>query len=306
MQIDNLLFFVTIICCGYFIAKLKLVPKETTEVLPAVLTNICYPAMILDTFISIDLQTLTQAGLPVVVGTLIVTLILFLLSFLLFRRVPSNQRPLLQFIIGVGNVTYVAIPLMSVFLPEDMMVAAILHGSVQDLLIWSIYHQLFVGYEDIRSSKRIKKIFSNPCLIAVVLGVSLLLLKIKLPSFMQLAIGKINAVTSPVALLFLGILIHNYGLFSWKTDIIAITYSICKVVLLPLFIVLIGHVLLPISTTICLALLFGSPAPLTSVVWCKQYQKDDLLAVNCCISSTILFLLFMSISLFYLTGTSLI
>lgn len=303
MEVNNLLFFVFVIGIGFFFRKFKLVPESAADSLPAILINICYPAMILQTFTTTDLKTLLETGLPVVIGTLAVTLTLFFGSILVFRRVSADRRALLQFITGIGNVTYVAIPLMSVFLPEEMLFVAILHGSVQDLLIWTIYHQLFVGEETGKFSTKLKKIISNPCLIAVLAGVVLMVFQIRLPSFLQLAISKLNAATSPLALLFLGMLIHRYGLFSWKADKIAMVYSAGKVIVLPVVIALVLRLFMSVETAICLGFLFGSPAPLTSVVWSRQYGKDDKLAVNCCISSTFLFLVVMSIALLVLTGS---
>ena len=302
MEINNLLFFVLIICIGYFSRKGKLIPEAAADALPAILINICYPAMILQTFTTTDLATLLNTGLPVVVGTFAVTLTLFFGSMLAFRRVPLERRALLRFISGVGNVTYVAIPLMSVFLPEEMLFIAILHGSAQDLLIWTIYHQLFVGDEAGSARVRVKKIVSSPCLIAVLVGIVLMACQIQLPGFLQLAISKLNSATSPLALLFLGMLIHRYGLFSWKADKTAMLYSVGKVIVLPVVLAFLLQFFMPLATAVCLGFLFGSPAPLTSVVWSKQYGKDDQLAVNCCISSTFLFLVVMSIALLILTG----
>jgi len=237
-----------------------------------------------------------------VIGTFVITLTLFFGSMLAFRHVPVKRRALLQFISGIGNVTYVAIPLMSVFLSEEMLFIAILHGSVQDLLIWTIYHQLFVGDEPGSVGAKVKKILSSPCLIAVLAGVVLMVLQVQLPAFLQLVISKLNTATSPIALLFLGMLIHRYGLFSWKADKTAMLYSVAKVIVLPVVLSLVLQLFMPLATAVCLGFLFGSPAPLASVVWSKQYGKDDQLAVNCCISSTFLFLIVMSVALLILTG----
>jgi predicted permease len=143
---------------------------------------------------------------------------------------------------------------------------------------------------------------TNPCLIAVVVGIFLMILQIQLPVFLELAIGKLNAATTPLALLFLGMLIHRYGLFAWKADKTAIVYAVGKVIVLPVCVTLVLQFFMPFSTAACIGFLFGSPAPLASVVWSKQYGKDDQFAVNCCISSTFLFIPVMSILLLVLSN----
>ena len=80
-QINGLIFFFLTIFIGYFAAKSRLLPVEAADVLPAVLINICYPAMILDTFTHIDTEALLHTGLPVALATLGVTVVLFFACF---------------------------------------------------------------------------------------------------------------------------------------------------------------------------------------------------------------------------------
>ena len=137
-QINGLIFFFLVIFIGYFATKSRLLPKEAADVLPAVLLNICYPAMILDTFIHIDTESLLHTGLPVALATLGVTAVLFFVALLLFRKQPAYRKPLLCIMTGIGNTSYVAIPLLSVFLPAAGMFIAIVNSAVQDILIWTL------------------------------------------------------------------------------------------------------------------------------------------------------------------------
>ena len=49
------------------------------------------------------------------------------------------------------------------------------------------------------------------------------------------------------------------------------------------------YFILPLKTACILAIALGSPAPVTAVLWAKQYGKDTKLAVDCLIPSTILY-----------------
>ena len=59
--------------------------------------------------------------------------------------------------------------------------------------------------------------------------------------------------------------------------------------LLPCIVFAVLYFLVPLKTACILAVLFGSPAPLTAVLWCKEYGHDTALAVDCLIPSTILY-----------------
>lgn len=297
-QINGLVFFFMAILIGYFATKTRLLPQETVDVLSAVLINICYPAMILDTFTHIDTQALLHTGLPVALATLGVTVMLFLAALWLFRKQPAQRRPLLCMMIGIGNTSYVAIPLLSVFLPAAGMFVAIINSAVQDILIWTLYHPLFLGSGTKDRKALLRKIFTSPCLIAAIVGVVLAACRVTLPSFLQITVSRLSDTTAPVALLFLGALICRHGIFSWRKDRLAIVYSLAKVLVLPLAVYVILQFFLPTSTTLLLAVLFASPAPLTAVVWSKIYDSDEQFAVNGCISSTMLYLVVASAALY--------
>lgn len=305
-RIDGLIFFVLLISIGYFFSKLNLLPAGSSDILPAILVNICYPALVLETFTQADINALTHTGLPVMAATFTVTFLLFLGSLLLYRKQPPSRKPLLCFITGIGNVSYVTIPLMRVFLSSECLFAAIIHGTVQDFLIWGLYHQLFLGAGAVSKRQLLRQVAASPCLIAVIVGALLAAFQITLPSFVQLTISQINAITSPVALLFLGALIYQHGLLAWRKDRSAVCFSLTKVILLPILVFCTLRFFLPVSTSLLLAILFGSPAPLMSVVWCKLYNGDTRLAVDCCICSTLVFLLAAVIALLIFTRIGLI
>lgn len=289
MTLDNLIFFFLMIFVGYGVVRIKLVSDQAADALPGVLLNVCYPGMVLHTFTATDPHSLLKTGLPTAVATLIVTFALFLGSLLVFRRAPQRHRAYWRFVTGIGNVAYAALPLLSVFLASETMLLCVIHSAVQDFLIWSLYHPLFLGSTAKSRSERVKKTFTSPSLIAAIAGLALAIFQIKLPSFLQYAVDTLNTMTSPLALLLLGALICRYGALSWRRDKLAMCYSFCRVVALPFALFWPLRCFMDVQPALLLAILFGSPAPLTGVVWSKEYGGDAELAVHCTISSTLLF-----------------
>lgn len=302
MQLDGLFFFIVAIVIGYFAAKLRFIPNEAENVLPPLLMNVCYPGMILSAFSQIDLDTLLTTGLVVCLATLIITLALHFLSGLILRNAPQNRRSLLRFQCGIGNVTYVAIPLLSVFLGPSAIFVAVMHGVAQDLLIWSLYYPMFLGSSGGALKSTVKKLFTSPCFIALLIGLALKGWGLGIPSLFMTAIDGFAGMASPLALLYLGALACKYGVFRWVCDRAAILYSVYKAVILPLCVTLI---LLPFcerQTAILLGILFGSPAPIMSIVWSGSFEGDVPFAIDCCICSTLLYLALISAACFALTS----
>lgn len=292
--LNGLVYLIAATGIGYAAAD-KLLPKSAPDVLPPLLFNICYPAMILDTFLTVDLDTLLGSGLSVTLWTMGITLGLLLLGLLLFRKLPEGRRKLAIFLAGIGNVTYIALPLFNALLPAEAVLTAIIHSTAQDPLIWSVYHPLILERTGERRS--FKKLLSSPCLLAVILGAYLCISGIPVPSAVSHTLSRISAACSPVSLLLIGILIRQHGILSWWKDRGALLYGLLKVIVLPLCLYPLLHFFLPRQTALLLSILFGSPAPLLSVAWAKQHHKEEAFAVHCFLFSTLLYLAIASILL---------
>lgn len=301
---DNLIFFFLMIAIGYGAAKSGLVSDQAADTLPGILLNICYPGMVIHTFTATDLESLLHTGLPTALATLCVTFTLFLLGLAVFRRAPGEHRAYWRFVMAIGNVAYAALPLLGVFISGEAMLLCVIHGAVQDFLIWTLYHPLFLGSTAGSRREVLRKTVTSPSLIGALVGLFLAVCRISLPSFLQYTVDTLYAMTSPLALLLLGILIHRYGALSWRQDRLAMTYACLKVLVLPFLLFWILRCAMDGQMALLLAILFGSPAPLMGVIWSKEYGGDPELAVHCTISSTLLFLASMSVALvlFRLTG----
>ncbi len=292
--LNGLFYLIAMVVIGYGAAAVKLLPEKTADVLPSLLFDICYPAMILETFLTIDTEVLLGTGLPVVAATVAVTLALFFLGLLVFRRVPEGKRALLVLLTGIGNVTYVALPLFSVMLSAEALLAAILHSTAQDPLIWGIYHPMLLKSTGGRENL-LKKVFTSPCLLATLAGIALCAARITPPSFVTETMSRISAATSPLALLLIGILVRQYGVFSWVRDKAALVYGILKVIALPCLLLPVLSLFLPGQTALLLSILFGSPAPLLSVAWAKKHGQEEAFTLHCFLFSTLLYLTAMGI-----------
>ena len=122
---DGILFFLFFLFLGYFLIKGKLLPEDSPPFLSSLLMTVCFPAMILKSFLSADIHSLFTTGL----STVIVTLLFSLLpaGILLFRKKPMIHGNLFPFICGIGNVSFVCIPLLSLFLTSEQMLPVYLH-----------------------------------------------------------------------------------------------------------------------------------------------------------------------------------
>lgn len=289
---EGFFFFLVTVAIGFIAARQKLLPPEMPRILPDLLFSVCYPAMILETFLTIDKAALSGTGLPIVIATLAITAALFAMGQLLFRRFSGSRKALLIFLTGIGNVTYVSLPLFSVLLPVQGTLVGILHSTAQDPLIWGLYHPLLLESSGNERSSR-KAALTSPCLLATATGIILCIAGVSPPDFLIRTLSRISAATSPIALLLIGMLMYQYGLFSWVRDVPALIYGIGKVIVLPVILAMLLPCFLPAENALLLALLFGSPAPLLSVAWAQKAHQQEAFSIHCFLFSTILYLIVM-------------
>ncbi len=283
---DGVIYVIFMIAAGYGLVRGKLLPKEGSGFLSSLLMTLCFPAMILNCFLALDPKELLSTGLTTAVVTVVFSLLPALI--LLLKKEKGPLHSLYSFICGVGNVSFVCIPLLRLFLPEEDMLTVYLHVSIQDLLIWGLFHPAFAGRQ---SPRQWKKFLTEPCMLAVLMGLLLCLLRVQLPSFLSMPLEALDACVSPLALVFLGMTLGQYGSnIHWlrKTPLL---YTLYKVVAYPLVIFGLLSLFLPMKGALLMAILFGSPAPVASVVWMHRYTNDPTPAIACVIPSTLLYFL---------------
>ena len=168
------------------------------------------------------------------------------------------------------------------------MVTVYLHVSIQDCLIWGLFHPAFAGKQHPRQWK---KILTEPCMLAVLIGLLLCLFRIQIPSFLAMPLEAVDACVSPLALVFLGMTLGRYGGNARWLSPTPILYTLYKVVAYPLVIFGLLCTFLPMQDALLMAILFGSPAPVASVVWMQRYTNDPTPAIACVIPSTLLYFL---------------
>ena len=283
-MLNGVLYVFLMIALGYILIVCKVLPPESRPHLSSLLMSVCFPAMIIKSFASVDPPEILSHGLT----TLWITVLFSLLPaiILLFQKRKGQLHSLYSFICGVGNVSFVCIPLLRLFLSEEEMVMIYLHVSIQDLLIWALFHPAFAGS---RHSIKWRSILTEPCLLAVFLGLLLCFIGSPIPKFLTLPIDALDACVSPLALLFLGMTIGQYGKNAIRFRKAPIFYTLYKVLLYPTAIFLILLPLVPLKIALLMAILFGSPAPVAGVVWMQKYTQDPTPAIACLIPSTILY-----------------
>ncbi len=296
--LDKLLYFFILLFAGYGAARKQLLPESLADGIPALLMHLCYPAMIVYTFASINLSRQWEDSLRFVLSALGISVILILGARIFLRSKPPVERNFLQFMLSIGNLTYIGIPIFSIFLPDSVLSLFILLGSMQDFLIWLYFYPSILS---VGRPLRLKELLCNPCILSLSLGLILTAFSLPLPSFLQLSLRGLSEMTMPLAALYLSLLLARHGIRAPLHNASAARYACVKTILIPLGVVLLLLPFLGIRASLLLSLFFACPAPLISLVWARQHHMNLQFVSDCCILSTLLFLPLSGIALILFT-----
>ena len=240
-----------------------------------------------------------------VVGTALITLLAFAASFAL--RMPAGTRGTLMQAAFRGNLAYIGIPILAYSFSENptesnnralatavivMVLTMALYNILAVIVLQSSMHSS--GAVDWRRSAL--SILSNPLLLAGLLGLTIPLLRITLPSFLQRALEALGAAAVPIALMCIGGSLATTPLRGRRSWIV--TAALLKVVVLPCLVFLFTRVAgLPSAEQRTALVLASCPTAAAAFVMARQMGGDEALASGSIALSTLLSFVSLSVAL---------
>ena len=134
----------------------------------------------------------------------------------------------------------------------------------------------------------IKSIVTHPCIVAVTIGILRMLLQIPVPEPVESLLGAFGACSTPLIMLFLGMILAEAGLGNMITKL-NLEFSLIRLVLIPAAVLIVCRLChVDDMITSLSVLLAAMPAGSTTAVLAEQYQADVEFAANCVVLSTVL------------------
>ncbi len=234
--------------------------------------------------LSIEVITLFQlVGLGLLVQALSVGV-----AFILYRRVPMEQKAILQYAVLVPNAGFIGIPLVRGVFGDNALALLSFYMLPFRFVMWIA---MGVFSREVKIKLMLKKILLHPCMIATYISYMLMFGVFDLPDTLSYTVESFSNATSPLTLFFVGTVFSNIGLKDLVTKQI-LSFSIMRLVLFPLgiFILLTIMNVNPLWTGF-IVLLAGTPAGSTTSILAAQYNLDKVMAGRLVVVSTALSLI---------------
>jgi predicted permease len=196
---------------GAFFFRIKLAKYAWVSVLNEFVVQIGFPSLIFSTLVKLD-WNLELHGSILLVNSIFVLLcfVLALLVSTLFKLEKKMKRTL--FLAATyGNIAYLGIPVIDMFLGKDYLPEASLITAVYLFWIFTV-GMIYLEYSitgNVKLNVVFLKLLKNPIIISVIAGIIVLVFKIDLPRVLVKPLEMISASVTPVILFSLGIFLGN-------------------------------------------------------------------------------------------------
>lgn len=280
--IEQIEFFIIYMLVGVILIKSKVLTKTTIEVLARFVLKLALPLLIFtNTINGVDRNTLFQTlpviGLAIIIYILAYCLMLGLASLF---HLKGNVKSVYQALGMFGNIGFMGIPIISSIFPEHGMLYISLFTIVDQLVLWTLGVKLTTPCEGKGGKFNPMKLI-NPATVAISLAVLVILAKIPIPSVCNIALSKIGATATPLAMIYLGGVFACMDIRKYARKIELYGIVLIKMVVFPLLLFK-AFGFLPITQEIrmTMALLAAMPSMSSIVMMAKTSGSEGEYAVG--------------------------
>lgn len=263
-----------IVAVGFIADRLHVFKQETAKKSNDLLFYIITPVVIVRSFLNMEFSKETAGSLVVAFFCMALTITVGILLALPFFNRDKNSA-VFKYAVSYGNMGYMALPLCDALLGSEGVFYC--SAGVVAFNIISFTHGVWLMQKDGEEKKSfdLKKLFFNPGVISMLIGLPLFVFNVKLPTVCMSAIDHISNLNTPLAMLFLGTYIANTDLstvFKEKQNYLA---AALKLLIMPLAMFGIFK-LFGLGGTLLTALIISASAPSANntVMFSAKYGKD--------------------------------
>ena len=288
--LTSLVMIFLLIIPGIIFRKKDIISAAQSDGISSLAVNITWPCLVVDAMqmdfsaaVLKDSGYMMAAAMVVFAMTAVVTLVL---SKLL--RLDNSKRYITAFMLLFGNSGFIGIPVIrALYGTEAVFFAAILE-MVNDVVIFTIGMMLI----QMSAGAKLRfepKLFLNPGLIGVIVGLLLFLLDIRLPEVIGGAVEMVGDATTPLTMFLIGYQLGGLKAKEILKDASIYVISFTKLLIVPVLALIVLRVAVGDFSLLekVLIMSFAMPAGSVSVIFSQQYRGETAFATKTVLLSTL-------------------
>lgn len=217
MQVELIQFYerlgaiALILILGFFLGKFKLISQKTNTELTNLLLMVFMPAALFTAFSTTYdevLEGLFFAGLAA--GFLVMLILIIVAKIIYHPKIFKGDLSYeAQFALIFNNATFLGYPIVSSTFGAGGILAYCGFIVAFNIALFSYGIWLF---ERKITPKLLRSVILNPNILAVLIGMALFLFNLRLPNFLNDAIGYVGSATTPLSLICIGFMLSQANL----------------------------------------------------------------------------------------------
>ncbi len=273
---------------GILAYKLKIVNRDGGRQLSALVLEIVTPVLVVHAYMDVDFSRDLAVNL---LWTFALSAVSYLLTIggamLILRKKEGRETAIERFSAIYSNCGFMGIPLASALFGAEGVLYVTAFLTMFFFLSWTHGIMLLTGKGDI---KAVLKVLRSPTVIAIAIGLILYFTQIKLPSVMAETMNFIAALNTPLAMIASGISVAQTDLLSALRDGRVYLTAACRLIILPLFTMVLCLCCPFISENVRVVVLLLSAAPCAAMctLQCQKRGLNDGFASKIFALSTVL------------------
>lgn len=276
---------------GYILAKKGYFDKNTRTQLTNIILTVILPCSIVKSFQMEVTKELLMNTFMILIISFGIQGLYAITNRVLYRKLPEDRRSCCQYGTMVSNAGFMGMPIAeSVFGSTGLLYASIFLIP-QRIFMWSTGLSLFAKAEQ---GNVFKKVATNPCIIAIYIGVIVMIAKmygINLPTPVNQTIAAISSCNTALSMFVIGGILTEVNA-NEILDKEVFFYSFVRLIALPLIILVTTRLLgldeLPANVCV---LLSAMPAASATAMLAQKYNANAKYASKLVFVSTVLSLI---------------
>ena len=274
------------IAVGYCVRKWKLVSRSGKQEITNLVLYLILPANIVTSFLIEFSRELVRDCVIILIVSVLIQAFCVVYGKLVYRRQPEDRKKNLAYATICPNSGFLGNPVAEGIYGAPGLMLASIYMIPQRIMMWSAGLSI---YSDSRSGKGLaKSVLTHPCVIACIVGIVLLLTRVKVPDVILTPLRTLGRCNTAMSMMVVGMILADADL---KTmfDRTILWFTLNRLVLIPLIIFLALR-FLPVSALVRgdSVVLSAMPAGATTSMLAAKYDRDPEFAAKLVAFSTLL------------------
>lgn len=263
------------ISVGFGCSKFRVITQRGAAQITTILMYIVTPCLIVSS-LQQTIGTVSMQAIAVTSGVAALSdIVAIATGTLLFRKSEDRRKKVLRFALIYSNCGFMGLPLAQAVLGDQGVVYASVYMSVYNVFVWTHGYAMMSGNEKIS----LKKIFLNPGVIGLAVGLPLFAFSVHLPDVIEAPLSGFSSLNTPLAMLVIGTYIAKVNLRDLFLDKDVYWVSFYRLVLVPAVFLGVLWLLRPEPMVLMSCMMLASaPTAANTVLFAAMYGSDVKLA----------------------------